>query len=134
MRLLVSGSLCILLVLMLVNLSNSLDVTGGKSINQTSGGSEDGSQAPSPRDGPYLISSREPIGGYRDPSQYTSQPVKFPSPPSNDDNNRSSSNTSEDFLTTSSANVLFSMSGDVVGEGTHSKWLSLNDIMGLKAR
>lgn len=131
MRLLVVGSLCILLVLMLVSLSHSLDVTGGKSINQTSGGSGGGSQAPSPRDGPYIISSREPIGGYRDPSQYSSPPVKFPS---HDNGNKSSSTTSDTNITSVLQNFYLITDGKVEGDGTHSSWLLVNDVGGMNAR
>lgn len=133
MRVVVAGSVCILLVLILVSLSNSLDVTGGKSINQTSGGSGDGSQAPSPRDGPYIISYREPIGGYRDPSQYASPPVKFPF--HDNKNSVTNSTTNSDGEITSVLQGFYLITdGKVEGDGTHSSRLLVNDAVGLNVR
>ena len=120
MRFIATAFLLVAFVLIMIDCSTSVDKYGSEPIDigqpQTVG--------------TYQISSRAPIGGYRDPSQYESDPVAFPI--SKDiDTSTSTSSDSNGPLVASQTAFNIAMNGNAVGEGSHSRRLSVNDMGGL---
>lgn len=129
------GSLCVVLgLLLLIGCSDSVQVTGGDSVKVTGEG-EHGvtNQAPTLREGPYIINARSPTDGYRDPSTYQSPPVNFPSP---------GPEPLPPATTTSSGASLFGpgsafymiMDGSVTGVGYHSNRDTVDNGKGLNVK
>lgn len=130
------GSLCVVMgLLLLIGCSDSVQVTGGDSVKVTGEG-EHGvtNQAPTLREGPYIINARSPTGGYRDPSKYQSPPVNFPSPNGPVTPSPTTTTSSGASLFVPGSEFYMIMDGSVTGEGYHSNRDAVDNGRGLNVK
>ncbi|HOV51322.1 MAG TPA: hypothetical protein PKV83_00145 [Methanothrix sp.] len=120
----------IVLLLILEVASGYTEIQGEEQMNQSQGSDEVGR--------PIIISYRNPIGGYRDPSQYSSPSVKFVHPTHNQSNpvEPYENGTTIGMLlpTVRNSSTFFSMSSDVEGRGSFNEYKTAYDIMGLVSK
>lgn len=124
--LMMKAPLALSMVFVLIGCCVGLDIIGGSSIDE----SDNGILVRLDSSNPIPMDLSSPASRYRDPSQYNSPPFKPkpkpPTPPNND--------TSGEIIELDSKTYGLTLTSNVKGAGSHTRWISIGEVSGIKAK